>query len=287
MPISKVGIISKPRKAEVGDVVPPLLAWLRERGIDVFVDKETGTLLQGGEKSVPRNEMPELVDLLVVLGGDGTLLATARTLNRKNVPILAVNLGGLGFLTVITREELYPTLEAVLAGNYQCDRRVRIEAEIIRADEVIASYLALNDVVLNKGAIARILDFDVRADGEFISTFKSDGLIVATPTGSTAYSLAAGGPILTPSVQALIITPICAHTLTNRPLVLPDSVTLEVLVKSQRESAYVTVDGQVGVAARSDDVVRIKKATADVELVQPHGRNYFEILRQKLKWGER
>ena len=287
MPINKVGIISKPRKAEVGDVVPPLLAWLRERGIDVFVDKETGTLLQGGEKSVPRNEMPELVDLLVVLGGDGTLLATARTLNRKNVPILAVNLGGLGFLTVITQEELYPTLEAVLAGNFQCDRRVRIEAEIIRADEVIASYLALNDVVLNKGAIARILDFDVRANGEFISTFKSDGLIVSTPTGSTAYSLAAGGPILTPSVQALIITPICAHTLTNRPLVLPDSVTLEVLVKSQRESAYVTVDGQVGVAARSDDVVRIKKAASFVEIVQPHGRNYFEVLRQKLKWGER
>jgi NAD+ kinase len=287
MAINKVGIISKPRKAEVGELVPPLLAWLRERGIDVLMDKETGALLAGGEKGVPRNEMPEQVDLLIVFGGDGTLLATARTLSRKNVPILAVNLGGLGFLTVITREELYPTLEAVLAGNYQCDRRVRIEAEIIRADEVIASYLALNDIVLNKGAIARILDFDVRADGEFISTFKSDGLIVSTPTGSTAYSLAAGGPILTPSVRALIITPICAHTLTNRPLVLPDTVTIEVLVKSQRESVYVTVDGQVGVAARSEDVVRIRKAASDVEIVQPHGRNYFEILRQKLKWGER
>ena len=287
MAINKVGIISKPRKAEVGEVVPPLLAWLRERGIDVLIDKETGAMLPGGEKCVPRNEMPEIVDLLIVLGGDGTLLATARTLNHKNVPILAVNLGGLGFLTVLTQEELYPTLEAVLAGNYQCDRRVRIEAEIIRADEVIATFLALNDVVLNKGAIARILDFDVRANGEFISTFKSDGLIVSTPTGSTAYSLAAGGPILTPSVQALIITPICAHTLTNRPLVLPDTVTLEVLVKSQRESAYVTVDGQVGVAARSDDVVRIKKAASAVEIIQPPGRNYFEILRQKLKWGER
>jgi len=287
MAINKVGIISKPRKAEVGEVVPPLLAWLRERGIDVLIDKETGAMLPGGEKCVPRNEMPEIVDLLIVLGGDGTLLATARTLNHKNVPILAVNLGGLGFLTVLTQEELYPTLEAVLAGNYQCDRRVRIEAEIIRADEVIATFLALNDVVLNKGAIARILDFDVRANGEFISTFKSDGLIVSTPTGSTAYSLAAGGPILTPSVQALIITPICAHTLTNRPLVLPDTVTIEVLVKSQRESAYVTVDGQVGVAARSDDVVRIKKAASAVEIIQPPGRNYFEILRQKLKWGER
>jgi NAD+ kinase len=287
MAINKVGIISKPRKAEVGELVPRLLAWLRERDIDVLMDRETGALLPGGEKGVPRNEMPEQVDLLIVLGGDGTLLATARTLSRKNVPILAVNLGGLGFLTVITRDELYPTLEAVLAGDYQCDRRVRIEAEIVRADEVIASYLALNDIVLNKGAIARILDFDVRADGKFISTFKSDGLIVSTPTGSTAYSLAAGGPILTPSVRALIITPICAHTLTNRPLVLPDTVTIEVLVKSQRESVYVTVDGQVGVAARSEDVVRIRKADADVEIIQPRDRDYFEILRQKLKWGER
>jgi len=287
MAINKVGIISKPRKAEVGELVPPLLAWLRERGIDVLMDRETGALLAGGEKGVPRNEMPEQVDLLIVFGGDGTLLATARTLSRKNVPILAVNLGGLGFLTVITREELYPTLEQVLAGKAEIERRVQIAGELVRADEVISSFLALNDVVLNKGAIARIMDFDVLVDGRFISAYKSDGLIVCTPTGSTAYSLAAGGPIVAPAVAAFIVTPICAHTLTQRPLVLPDSAQIEIAVKSQREAAYLTVDGQVGLAAHSEDVVRLRKAESYVEIVRPPTKDYFEILRQKLKWGER
>ena len=287
MQIKKIGIISKPKKPEIREVVPPLVQWLRERAIEVSLDKETGSLLESAERCLTRNEMPAQVDLLIVLGGDGTLLATARALNRKPVPILAVNLGGLGFLTVISREELYPTLEMVLAGNFHTERRVQIEAEMVRADEVIASFLALNDVVLNKGAIARILDFDVLADGRFISTYKSDGLIVSTPTGSTAYSLAAGGPVLAPSVEAFIVTPICAHTLTNRPLVLPDSVTIEVVVKSQREAAYLTVDGQMGVSARSEDIVRMRKAASHVELVQPPQKDYFEILRQKLKWGER
>ena len=217
----------------------------------------------------------------------GRCWPAARALNRKPVPILAVNLGGLGFLTVITREELYPTLEVVLAGNFRTERRVQIEGELVRADEVISSFLALNDVVLNKGAIARILDFDVLVNGRFISTFKSDGLIVSTPTGSTAYSLAAGGPIVTPAVEAFIVTPICAHTLTNRPLVLPDSVQIEVVVKSQREVAYLTVDGQVGLATHSEDTVRLRKASSSVELIQPPAKDYFEILRQKLKWGER
>lgn len=287
MSIKKIGIISKPKKAELREVVPPLVKWLRERKVEVYIDKETGTTLESPEKCLTRNEMPGQVDLLVVLGGDGTLLATARALSRKPVPILAVNLGGLGFLTVITLEGLYPTLESVLAGNFQTERRVQIEAEIVRADEVISSFLALNDVVLNKGAIARILDFDVLVDGKFISTYKSDGLIVSTPTGSTAYSLAAGGPVVVPSVAAFVVTPICAHTLTNRPLVLPDSVTIEVVVKSQRESVYLTVDGQVGIAARSEDIVRMRKSSSFVDLIQPPNKDYFEILRQKLKWGER
>lgn len=287
MPIKRIGIISKPRQAEVRDIVPPLLDWLRERNVEPCIDRETGAILESTEKCLTRNEMPAQVDLLMVLGGDGTLLATARALNRKPVPILAVNLGGLGFLTVITREELYPTLESVLAGNYRTERRVQIEAEMVRADEVIASFLALNDVVLNKGAIARILDFDVLVDGKFISTYKSDGLIVSTPTGSTAYSLAAGGPIVVPSVEAFILTPIAAHTLTNRPLVLPNSAVIEVVVKTQRESAYLTVDGQVGIAAHSEDMIRVKKACSYVELIQPFQKNYFEILRQKMKWGER
>ena len=287
IPIKHVGIISKPKKAEVREIVPGLLEWLRERGVEAFIDRETGAIMKTKEHCLTRNEMPGEVDLVIVLGGDGTLLATARALNRKPVPILAVNLGGLGFLTEITREELYPTLEMVVAGTHQTDRRVQLEGELIRTDEVLTSFLALNDVVLNKGAIARIFDFELRVNGELVSTYKSDGLIVSTPTGSTAYSLAAGGPIVTPSVEAFVVTPICAHTLTHRPLVLPNSVKIEVTVKGMREAAYLTVDGQVGIAAHSEDVVRMRKADSFVELIRPPATPYFEILQRKLKWGER
>lgn len=286
-PIKHVGIISKPKKAEVREIVPGLLTWLRERDIEAFIDRETGAIMNMYEHCLTRNEMPAKADLLIVLGGDGTLLATARALNRKPVPILAVNLGGLGFLTETTCEELYPTLEMVVAGTHQTDRRVQIEGELIRADEILTPFLALNDVVLNKGAIARIIDFELRVNGELVSTYKSDGLIVSTPTGSTAYSLAAGGPIVTPSVEAFLITPICAHTLTQRPLVLPNTVNVEVTVKSLREAAYLTVDGQVGIATHSEDLVRIRKADSYVELVRPPATPYFEILRKRLKWGER
>ena len=287
MAIKKIGIVSKPKKAEIREIVPPLVEWLRERGIEVSIDKETGSILESSEKWLTRNELPGKVDLLVVLGGDGTLLAAARSLYPREIPIFAVNLGDLGFLTVITRDELYPALEGVLSGNYRSERRVQIEGELVRADEILSTFRALNDVVLNKGAIARIQDFEVYADGEFISNYKSDGLIVSTPTGSTAYSLAAGGPVVSPSVEAFIITPICAHTLTNRPLVLRDSATIEIVVKSQREAAYLTVDGQVGITAHSEDIIRVRKSDFYVELIQPPQRNYYEILRQKLKWGER
>jgi NAD+ kinase len=287
MSITRVGIISKPKKTEIREIVPPLLKWLSDRRIEVFIDKETGAIMQTSEHCLTRNEMPGQVDLLIVLGGDGTLLATARALNRKPVPILAVSLGGLGFLTEVTREELFPTLEMVVAGTHSTDRRVQIEGELVRADEAITPFLALNDVVLNKGAIARILDFEVRVSGQLVSTYKSDGLIVSTPTGSTGYSLSAGGPIITPAVEAFLITPICAHTLTHRPLVIPDTVKIEITVKSQREAAYLTVDGQVGIAAHSEDLVRLQRAASFVELVQPPSKQYFEILRQKLKWGER
>jgi len=287
MAIKKIGIVSKPKKAEIAEIVPQLVEWLRERDIEVSIDKETGAILESTEKCLTRNELPGKVDLLVVLGGDGTLLAAARSLYRREVPIFAVNLGDLGFLTVITRDELYPALEGVLTGNYRSERRVQIEGELVRADEILSTFRALNDVVLNKGAIARIQDFEVYADGEFISNYKSDGLIISTPTGSTAYSLAAGGPVVSPSVEAFIVTPICAHTLTNRPLVVRDSVTIEIVVKSQREAAYLTVDGQVGIATHSEDIIRVRKSDSFVELIQPPQRNYFEILRQKLKWGER
>ncbi len=287
MSIKKIGIVSKPKKAEIREIVPELVEWLRARDIEVSIDKETGSILESSEKCLTRNELPGKVDLLIVLGGDGTLLAAARALYRREVPIFAVNLGDLGFLTVITRDELYPALEGVLSGNYRSERRVQIEGELVRADEILSTFRALNDVVLNKGAIARIQDFEVYADGEFISDYKSDGLIVSTPTGSTAYSLAAGGPVVSPSVEAFIITPICAHTLTNRPLVLRDSANIEIVVKSQREAAYLTVDGQVGIATHSEDIIRVRKSDSYVELIQPPERNYYEILRQKLKWGER
>ena len=287
MTIKKIGIVSKPKKAEIREIVPPLVEWLRERDIEVSIDKETGSILESSEKCLTRNELPGKVDLLIVLGGDGTLLAAARALYRHEVPIFAVNLGDLGFLTVITQDEMYAALEGVLSGNYRSERRVQIEGELVRADEVLSTFRALNDVVLNKGAIARIQDFEVYADGEFISNYKSDGLIVSTPTGSTAYSLAAGGPVVSPSVEAFIVTPICAHTLTNRPLVLRDSANIEIVVKSQREAAYLTVDGQVGIATHSEDIIRVRKSDSFVELIQPPQRNYYEILRQKLKWGER
>jgi NAD+ kinase len=287
MQVKRVGIISKPRKAEVREVVQPLLEWLKQHAIEAYIDKETGTILENNSRCLTRNEMPSQVDLVVVLGGDGTLLAAARALNRKPVPILAVNLGGLGFLTAITRDELIATLNAVLEGKYRSEKRVQIEGELVRADEVISTFLALNDVVVNKGAIARILDFEVVVDGHFVSSYKSDGLIISTPTGSTAYSLAAGGPIVAPSVGAFVMTPICAHTLTNRPIVLPDTAIIEIAIKAPREAAYLTVDGQMGITAHGEDIVRMKKAASTVEIIQPLTRDYFKILREKLKWGER
>lgn len=287
MTVHRVGITSKPKKAEIKQIVPPLVSWLHGRKIEVLLDQETSASLGNGDAFLARDELAAAADLVIVLGGDGTLLATARAMKRQPVPILAVNLGGLGFLTDITLEELYPTLAAVLSGQFKTDRRVRLETEVVRERELIASFLALNDAVLNKGAIARVLDFDMWVDGRFMSTYKSDGLIVSTPTGSTAYSLAAGGPVMVPGVKAFIVTPICAHTLTNRAIVLPDTVSIEVAMKDHQESVYLTVDGQVAVALRSDDQVRVRKADSQIELIQPPDKTYFEVLRKKLKWGER
>jgi NAD+ kinase len=287
MEIKAVGITSKPRKPEVGEIVPRLMEWLAERGIEVLIDQETGSNLRCEKPGLTRNDIGSAADLIVVLGGDGTLLATVRSLDRRSVPILAVNLGGLGFLTVITLDELYSTLESVFAGRFRTERRSRIEAEVFREKKALSNFLALNDVVFNKGAIARLLNFDVWVDGKFITTYTSDGLIVSTPTGSTAYSLAAGGPVIVPTVSAFIVTPICAHTLTNRPIVLPDSASIEVAMKSHQESVYLTIDGQEALELRSDDRICLKKSASSVELIQPPYKNYFEILRQKLKWGER
>jgi NAD+ kinase len=285
MSIRTVGIISKPKKAEVRHVVLPLIRWLEERKVKVLIDHETGSIVDLADQSISRNELPSQVDMLLVLGGDGTLLAAARLIDEKNVPILAINLGALGFLTGTALEAMYPALEDVLTGKARRQRRAQMRAEVIRAGETISTFRALNDVVLNKAAIARILDFDVSIDGGYVASYRADGLILSTPTGSTAYSLAAGGPVVAPSVDALLITPICAHTLSNRPLVVPDSVTIEATIKTPRESVFLTVDGQVGVALRTDDTVRVSKSEYCVELIVPTRQSYFDVLRQKLQWG--
>jgi NAD+ kinase len=285
--IKKVGITSKPGKSEVSHIVPPLAEWLGKRRIEVLIDRETASNLAALDSGLTRSEIASMADLVVVLGGDGTLLSTARSMDCYRIPILAVNLGGLGFLTVTTLDELYSTLELVLAGKCRMECRRRVEAELLRDGKIAAKSLALNDVVLNKGAIARLLDFDVWVDGEFVAKYKADGLIISTPTGSTAYSLAANGPVIVPAVPAFIITPICAHTLTNRPLVVPDSAVIDVATKTIHESAYLTVDGQEALQLISNDRTRVKRSDTFIELVQPPGKTYYDVLRQKLKWGER
>src|SRR5580658_4234940 len=219
--------------------------------------------------------------------GDGTLLSAARALGNHKVPILAVNLGGLGFLTSVTLDELYPLLEQVVAGKHRTSERMMLDAEILRADQPGERQCALNDAVANKAALARMLDFDVHVDGNHVGRYRADGLVVATPTGSTAYSLAAGGPIIDPDLDAFVITPICPHMLTNRPLVVPDTARIDLDFTAADEPVYITLDGQIGFQLKPQDRVRITKSKSRVALVRPPSKTYFEVLRSKLKWGER
>lgn len=286
MKLKAVGVISKPKKEDISAVAPGLLDWLRQRGIQAVCDKETVTCLNQ-KNGVPREEIASQVDLLVVLGGDGTLLAAARLVKEHNVPILGINLGSLGFLTEIPLDEMYSVLEAVLTDKHQLDARRMLDARVERQSRCIARYQALNDIVLHKAALARIVDFDVTIDGRFVSRVRSDGLILSSPTGSTAYSLSAGGPIVLPSVDAMVMTPIAPHMLTNRPLVIPGDSQVEVQVHNPGEAVYVTVDGQVGEELRGDDGVRVERSDRVIKLVVSPKRDYFQVLRSKLRWGER
>jgi NAD+ kinase len=285
--IRTVGVMSKPRPEETGGVLTGLLAWLRARDLTVIVDRETAESLGQPGLGVSREEFPASLDLLLVLGGDGTLLSAARALAGRDIPVLAVNLGSLGFLTPVALDQMYPMLERTLAGPQEEERRRMLYVERIHDGRTIETYHALNDAVLNKGAIARILDFEVSVDGQDVSTYNADGLIFSTPTGSTAYSMAAGGPIIFPTVQALLITPICSHTLNHRPLVLPDDSTIEVLVHSNQESVYLTVDGQVGGKIQHGDRIVCRRSPRTLRLLRPPGAGYFEVMRNKLKWGQR
>ncbi len=285
--VQSVGIISRPRRREIAAVAPGLLTWLQERGLNVICDSETAECIPSSCKVKAREEIPTLSDLLIVLGGDGTLLAAARLLGERQVPILPVNLGGLGFLTSVTLDDMYPVLEQAIKGEARYSERVMLESRVMRQGQPFHCARALNDAVLNKAALARIIDLELRVNGEFVCNYKADGLIVATPTGSTAYSLSAAGPIVYPIVSAIVITPICPHTLTNRPLVIPDSAKIEIGFAGGEAPIYLTLDGQVGVEMCAEDVVTLSAAAARLRLVRPQKKTYFSVLRDKLKWGER
>jgi NAD+ kinase len=286
--IRTIGIISRPRREDLTRVVPPLIKWLQGRHVEVLCDLETADCIGGpAGRALSREELPSRTDLLIVLGGDGTLLAAARLAAERGVPILPVNLGGLGFLTTVSQDEVYPVLEEIFEGKNRVSDRVMLEAEVVRGGNVVRRQIALNDAVLNTAALARIMDLELRVNGEYVATYKADGLILSTPTGSTAYSLSAGGPIVYPLVEAFVVTPICPHTLTNRPLVIPDAATIEVDCRAGDVGATLTLDGQVGIEVRPGDRVVMRKAAQKLHLLRASRKTYFEILRNKLKWGER
>jgi NAD+ kinase len=281
-----IGIISRPRRSNLEVVVPPLLHWFAARGIRTLYDTETAGALHDSSRGLTREEVAEQSQLLLVLGGDGTLLAAARVAARLGIPILPINMGSLGFLTSFTIEEMYPALEQVLGGRFSCSERVMLDVELHRDAEVIERQAVVNEAVINKGALARMIDLQLTIDADFVCRYRADGLIVATPTGSTAYSLSAGGPIVHPGVESWIITPICPHTLSDRPVVVRDSSLIEVHISGDTESVFLTLDGQTGIPMQAADVVRMRRASERLRLIQPAQKSYFEILRSKLKWGE-
>jgi len=280
-----VGIVSKPNKPEVAQLMPGLIDWLHAHGHDLLVDPETAPHA-GGIRMVSRQEMGEHdLEFVIVLGGDGTFLSAARAVAKSGIPLVGVNLGALGFLTEVPIEELYPTLERIEAGSYELDVRSMVHCEVNRGGKVIARYEALNDIVVGKASIARLNHCDVFIDKAFVSRYQADSLIVSTPTGSTAYSLAAGGPILMATVEALVITPVSAHSLTHRPLVVRDSSEIEILVLTDDE-AYLSVDGQSGMPILDGDRVCCRKSQYQVKLMHTKG-TFFDVLHSKLKWGQR
>lgn len=281
-----IGIISRPRRSNLSAVVPPLLSWLEARGIHVVYDQETATSLEEPSEGRSREQVAAASDLLLVLGGDGTLLAAARVAAPRGIPILPINMGSLGFLTSFMLEELYPALEDILAGQLTISERVMLHAELQRGDKILDKQTVLNEVVINKGALARMIELELSIDKDFVCRYRADGLIVASPTGSTAYSLSAGGPIVHPSVESFIITPICPHTLSDRPVVVGDSSIIEVKLSAGTESVFLTLDGQKGIPLQATDRVRISRAQQLLKLIQTPNKSYFEILRNKLKWGE-
>jgi NAD+ kinase len=284
--VNTVAIVSKPRSPQAAQVVPDLLAWLKQRGVQARLDEETAEYAGTGA-GLPRDQVPDGTQMAIVLGGDGTLLSAARAIAGREIPIFAVNLGGLGFLTAIKTGELYPQLERALCGHLEIERRRMLRTELWRDGQKIGSYDGLNDMVLAKAEIARMIDLEVYVDDHFVCVYKADGLIVSTPTGSTAYSLSAGGPIVLPSVEAWAITPICPHTLSLRPVIVPDGSVIRVEVLGLDHATYLTLDGQVGELLKQGDCVVCGSSECCIHLLRPPDMAFFDVLREKLKWGGR
>jgi NAD+ kinase len=284
--MKKIAIFAKVHDPRCYRVAEELIGWLESRGLTPLVEGHLAQHLRTGD-GVERKIIPELADLVVVLGGDGTLISVARLMGDRQVPILGVNLGSLGFLTEITLDELYPALESCLAEGPVLSERMMLRVALIRDGVEIETHHVLNDVVINKGALARIIDMETTVNGNWLTTFKADGLIISTPTGSTGYSLSANGPIVHPDLNCLLITPICPHTLTNRPIVVAGDALINVRLQPMNEDVFLTLDGQVGFELKYNDCIRVERAKQRTRLVMSKSKDYYEVLRTKLKWGER
>jgi len=284
---SKVAaIISRPDRPEVARTVPELLEWFHAHGYKVIVDPETAKYSNGQEEVLRSQMSARPLDLVVVLGGDGTLLSAARATAATDAPLVGVNLGSLGFLTDVPLGSLFSMLDSIAQGRAAVEQRSLMQCDLLRGEAVLGSYMVFNDAVVNKTALARLNNYDLFVDKVFVSSYRADGMIVATPTGSTAYSLSAGGPVVMPTVSAFVITPVAPHSLTHRPLVVPDSAVVEILLRSVEEVAYLSLDGQPGLDLRDGDRVRCRRSEHRISLYRTD-TDFFHVLRTKLKWGER
>jgi NAD+ kinase len=288
--IKRIGVVVKPHQPDALETLCRLTVWLNGRGIKLVgapeiereqIEHQTGCVIEVRDQEKLAGD----VDLMLVLGGDGTMIATARTIGDNEVPVIGVNYGGLGYIAEFRIEELFSALEAILEGQYKVERRVMLAVELRRGEELVTRNRVLNDVVINKSALARIIEIEAYLNDQFVNSFRADGLIVATPTGSTAYNLSAGGPVIYPSMSAIVITPICPFTLSNRPIVVPDDSVIEVRLMTENEDVALTLDGQVGFPLQAGDRAVIRKSNTSFNLVQPASRNYFDVLRDKLRWG--
>ena len=276
----KIGVFCKPKAPSATDILGRLIPWLRKQNYHIFLDTGTAAIINE-TSSYEKREISQQADLLIVLGGDGTLLSVARAAHPHNIPILAVNLGSLGFLAEISIDELYPTLENILAGKFEIENRMLLNACIWRNGEKVEDHNVLNDVVINKGAVARVINLQVLVNGQYMTSYRADGLIIAT----TAYSLSAGGPIIHPSMHTLVLSPICPFTLTNRSILIPDQSIIQVKLAAEYDDVRVTLDGQEGYDMRAGDILKIKKTKTSLQLIRGPNKNYYQILRDKLHWG--